>query len=103
MIVHQLPSLTCEPMAPRARHRSPADTAYASAIKGVRCITSHTPTHTYVGAELFAQTGHGREVVGVLDGVADYVLERRNFTYRKPLYMPDGCGGMLLFMAMFIW
>jgi len=35
-------------------------------------------------------TGHGREICGVLDGLADYVLERRNFTYRKPLYMPDG-------------
>lgn len=35
-------------------------------------------------------TGHGREICGVLDGLADYVLERRNFTYRKPMYLPDG-------------
>lgn len=39
------------------------------------------------------QVGHGREVCGVLDGLADYVLERRNFTYRKPLYLPDTCVG----------
>lgn len=35
------------------------------------------------------QLGHGREVCGVLDGLVDYVLERRNFTFKKPLYIPD--------------
>jgi intraflagellar transport protein 57 len=45
----------------------------------------HSATHLTT-----LQTGYGREICGVLDGLADYVLERRNFTYRKPLYMPDG-------------
>ena len=30
------------------------------------------------------------QVCGVLDGLVDYVLERRNFSYKKPLYLPDG-------------
>lgn len=35
-------------------------------------------------------SGWGKEVCGVLDGLADYVLEKRNFTYRRPVYLPDG-------------
>lgn len=34
--------------------------------------------------------GSGREVCGVLDGLVDYVLEKRNFQYRRPMYKPDG-------------
>ena len=35
-------------------------------------------------------TGYGKEVCGVLDGLVDFVLERSNFSYKKPLYLPDG-------------
>ncbi len=35
-------------------------------------------------------SGNGKEVCGVLDGLVDYVLESRNFTYKKPIYLPDG-------------
>lgn len=34
--------------------------------------------------------GYGKEVCGVLDGLVDYVLEKRNFSYRRPVYLPDG-------------
>ncbi|KAF5828216.1 intra-flagellar transport protein 57-domain-containing protein [Dunaliella salina] len=37
--------------------------------------------------------GHGREICGVLDGLVDYVLERRNFTYKRPMHLPDTYGG----------
>ncbi|KAJ9508190.1 hypothetical protein QJQ45_021540, partial [Haematococcus lacustris] len=33
--------------------------------------------------------GYGRDIVGVLDGLADYALERRNFTFSKPVYSPE--------------
>ena len=44
--------------------------------------------HRYAPVKL--QSGNGREVCGVLDGLVDYVLEKRNYTYRKPVYLPDG-------------
>eukprot|EP00983_Pelagomonas_calceolata_P079197 1154567-Pelagomonas_calceolata.AAC.3 len=40
---------------------------------------------------LALQQGHGREICGVLDGLVDYVLERRNFTYKRPMHLPDTC------------
>jgi hypothetical protein len=36
--------------------------------------------------------GHGKEVVGVVDGLVDYVLERRQHRYARPNYGTDGCG-----------
>mmetsp|Transcript_14908 Transcript_14908/g.32320 ORF Transcript_14908/g.32320 Transcript_14908/m.32320 type:complete len:480 (-) Transcript_14908:727-2166(-) len=34
--------------------------------------------------------GYGKEVCGVIDGLVDYVLEKRNYSYKKPIYLPDG-------------
>eukprot|EP00798_Chlamydomonas_sp_ICE-L_P025830 gene25830-11506_t len=34
--------------------------------------------------------GNGKEICGVLDGLVDYVLEKRNHSYRRPVYLPDG-------------
>lgn len=34
--------------------------------------------------------GHGKEVVGVLDGLVDLVLEKRHHTYKRPAYANDG-------------
>ena len=34
--------------------------------------------------------GYGKEVCGVLEGLVDFVLEKRNFSYKKPHYQPDG-------------
>ncbi|PNG99896.1 Intraflagellar transport protein 57, partial [Tetrabaena socialis] len=33
--------------------------------------------------------GNGKEVVGVLDGLVDYVLERTRHTYKRPQYSPQ--------------
>ncbi|GAX75055.1 hypothetical protein CEUSTIGMA_g2499.t1 [Chlamydomonas eustigma] len=33
--------------------------------------------------------GNGKEVCGVLDALADYVLEKRNFTFKLPKYQAD--------------
>uniref|UniRef100_A0A7R9VJ89 Intraflagellar transport protein 57 homolog n=1 Tax=Chlamydomonas euryale TaxID=1486919 RepID=A0A7R9VJ89_9CHLO len=35
-------------------------------------------------------SGHGKEVCGVLDGLIDYVLEKKKYDYKKPVYLPDG-------------
>jgi endonuclease III len=62
----------------------------------------HTHMRTHVLCKVYIQTythmhtcavqqGHGREICGVLDGLIDYVLERRNFTYKRPMYLPDTC------------
>ena len=33
--------------------------------------------------------GYGREVCGVLEGIAEYVLEKKNFTFKAPVYLPE--------------
>lgn len=48
-------------------------------------------TLTHPRLLLSTQQGHGKEICGVLDGLVDYVLERRNFTYKRPMYLPDTC------------
>ncbi|KAG1670197.1 hypothetical protein FOA52_014973 [Chlamydomonas sp. UWO 241] len=35
-------------------------------------------------------SGHGKEVCGILDGLVDYVLEKKGYQYKKPIYLPDG-------------
>jgi estrogen-related receptor beta like 1 len=33
--------------------------------------------------------GYGKEVCGVLEGIAEYVLEKKNFTFKAPVYLPE--------------
>jgi peptidoglycan hydrolase-like protein with peptidoglycan-binding domain len=40
------------------------------------------------------QTGSGREVCGILDGLADWALERASFRFQQPIHgveEEDGC------------
>ncbi|KAG2484902.1 hypothetical protein HYH03_016288 [Edaphochlamys debaryana] len=34
--------------------------------------------------------GHGKEVVGVIDALVDYVLEKKHHSYKRPTYTNDG-------------
>lgn len=34
-------------------------------------------------------SGYGREVCGVLEGLAAFVLEKKNFTFKAPVYLPE--------------
>lgn len=34
--------------------------------------------------------GYGKEVCGVVEGLVDYVLEKRIFQYKRPQYTQDG-------------
>jgi hypothetical protein len=35
------------------------------------------------------RNGFGKEVCGVLDALIDYVLETRNFSFRRPIYQSE--------------
>ncbi len=51
------------------------------------CLPSSPPL-SYHFSKL--TSGWGKEICGVLDGLVDYVLEKRNFSYRRPQYVADG-------------
>lgn len=55
-----------------------------SALKklGFALPTCHPTKLTSNGAS-------GKEVVGILDGLVDYVLEKRGFSLKRPVYQPD--------------
>lgn len=71
-------------------------------LGGAQCLLVHATAHcrctheapalTYPCPVCLLQLGHGREICGVLDGLVDYVLERRNFSYKRPMYLPDTFG-----------